>query len=175
MVSLIHKLYVRYLVWRDKAINVWSKSPYPANVLSNLHPNAFEFDGIACGSMEGFLQSLKYADEEDQKTICALSGKDAKRKSIDGWKDNQILHWKGAIIKRSSKEFMDLLTRAYKALYCQNDTFRLALLATKGKPIFHTQGNPNPKDTILTEKEFCNMLDCLRTTPPFISEDEQER
>lgn len=44
---LIHKLYVRYLVWRGKVINIWSKSPFPANALSNLHPNAFEVEGMS--------------------------------------------------------------------------------------------------------------------------------
>ncbi len=35
-------------------------------------------DAVACASMEGFLQSLKYADVDTQKAICQLSGKEAK-------------------------------------------------------------------------------------------------
>lgn len=170
MANWKHQLYVRYLVWRGKAINVWSKSPYPANVLSNLHPNAFVLDGIKCGSMEGFLQSLKYADAEEQRAVCALSGKEAKLKSTNEWKEDQLLHWKEESIERSSQAFRDLIARAYTALYSQNETFRQALVATNGKLIFHRQGNPDPKDTILTEKEFCGMLDCLRTAPPVIDQ-----
>lgn len=39
-----------YWVWVQercgKAVDVWSNKPYPANVLSNLYPNAFEIDGV---------------------------------------------------------------------------------------------------------------------------------
>ena len=44
------------MVWRGKAINIGINNDYPADVLSNLSDNAFLFDGIPCGSMEGFLQ-----------------------------------------------------------------------------------------------------------------------
>ena len=47
------------MVRRGKAIDIWSHSDYPAQVLSNLCSNPFTFDGVLCGSMEGFLQSLK--------------------------------------------------------------------------------------------------------------------
>ena len=60
--KLLHRLYVLILVSIGKAVDIWSTKPYPANVLSNLHPNAFEIDGIKCASMEGFLQSLKKKD-----------------------------------------------------------------------------------------------------------------
>lgn len=52
---MFRKLYINWLVWRGKAIDIWSKSEYPANVLSNLNSNGFRFDGVVCGSMEGFL------------------------------------------------------------------------------------------------------------------------
>ena len=55
----LRNLYITWQVWRGKALDIWSKSPYPANVLSNLCSNGFRFDGVLCGSMEGFLQSLK--------------------------------------------------------------------------------------------------------------------
>ena len=29
-----------------KAVDVWSTKSYPANVSSNLYPNAFEVDGV---------------------------------------------------------------------------------------------------------------------------------
>ena len=52
----LRNLYIKWQVWRGKALDIWSKSPYPANVLSNLCSNGFRFDGVLCGSMEGFLQ-----------------------------------------------------------------------------------------------------------------------
>lgn len=153
---------MRMMVRLGRAVNIWSTGAYPANVLSNLHPNAFVFEGVECGSMEGFLQSLKYKDKDMQRGVCALSGKKAKRKSNEEWKATQTIYWNGMEIKRCSKEFNGLLQRAYKALYCQNENFRNALLATKGKRLYHIEGNSNPKETILTEKEFCGILEGLR-------------
>ncbi len=159
---MIRRLYIKWLVWRGKAIDIWSKSPYPANVLSNLHPNAFELDGIKCASMEGFLQSLKYEDVEVQKEICALSGMEAKERSTSGWQTSQTVYWQGNSIRRQSQQFQDLIERSYFQLYQQNETFRKALLSTKGKNLYHTRGINNPYKTILTEKEFCTILTKLR-------------
>ena len=79
--KLPRRIGVKILVLMGRAVDIWSTSPYPANVLSNLYPNAFEIDGIRCASMEGFLQSLKIEDPELQKEICTLSGKEAKERS----------------------------------------------------------------------------------------------
>ena len=97
---MFKRVYVKWLVWRGRAIDVWSTKPYPANMLSNLYPHAFEIDGVRCASMEGFLQALKYQDDETQKEICALSGKEAKERSISDWQETQIVYWKGKSIKR---------------------------------------------------------------------------
>ena len=37
-------------------LDIRSKGLYPSNVLSNMYSNGFLFDGMECGSMEGFLQ-----------------------------------------------------------------------------------------------------------------------
>ena len=37
-------------------LDIRSNGLYPSNVLSNMCSNGFRFDGIVCGSMEGFLQ-----------------------------------------------------------------------------------------------------------------------
>lgn len=102
---MFKRLYVKGLVWRGMAIDVWSKSPYPANVLSNLYPHAFEIDGVRCASMEGFLQALKYKDDETQKEICALSGKEAKERSISDWQETQTVYWKGSQLSGNHKIF----------------------------------------------------------------------
>lgn len=165
---MFKRLYLKWLVWRGKAIDVWSKSPYPANVLSNLYPNAFEIDGVKCASMEGFLQALKYKDEETQKEIWALSGKEAKERSVSDWQETQTVYWQGQRINRLSQDFQTLIRRAYQCLFEQNDTFRNALLSTKGKRLYHTRGLSNPQKTILTEQEFCIMLTELRDNSPCV-------
>lgn len=54
---MFRRLYIRWLVWRGKAVDIWSnaKQGDPGKVLSNLCSNGFRFDGMVCGSMEGFL------------------------------------------------------------------------------------------------------------------------
>ena len=159
---MFRKLYIKWLVWRGKAIDIWSKSDYPADVLSNLCSNGFRFDGMVCGSMEGFLQSLKFQDISKQREICALSGKEAKDSSTTVWQSTQTIYWQEHVIHRQSQTFKTLIKRAYKAFYTQNKSFREALLSTRGKRLYHIGGVTDSYKTILTEVEFCSILTELR-------------
>ena len=159
---MFRKLYIKWLVWRGKAVDIWSKSKYPADVLSNLCSNEFCFDGIMCGSMEGFLQSLKQKDEDKQCQICSMKGKSAKNMSSTGWQTDQIVWWKGVAIDRQSREFQKLVRKAYQAMFNQNERFRTALMSTRGMTLFHSRGEANPYKTILTPLEFCTILTELR-------------
>lgn len=145
-----------------KAVDIWSKSAYPANVLSNLHDNAFCYDGVECGSMEGFLQSLKQKDAEKQRQVCSMAGKEAKRMTYADWQLNQTVWWKGRAINRQSEAFLDLIKEAYMAMFEQNECFRTALMSTRHKVLYHSQGEQNSRRTILTEEEFCGILTALR-------------
>lgn len=158
----LHRLYVKWRCFIGKGIDIWSKNPYPSNVLSNLHDNSFEFDGVRCGSMEGFLQSLKYKDAVKQKEVCSMAGKDAKNMTTADWQFNQIVWWQGKEIDRQGDEFQKLILRAYEIMAVQNETFRKALLSTKGKTLYHSKGCDNPYKTILTEKELCEILTEVR-------------
>ena len=82
---MFRRIYIKWLVWRGKAVDIWSKSSYPSDVLSNLCSNGFRFDGVVCGSMEGFLQSLKQKDKDKQRQICSMKGKNAKKMTSTGW------------------------------------------------------------------------------------------
>jgi len=159
----LHRLYVNWRCFIGKAIDIWSKDPYPSNVLSNLYPNEFVFDGIRCGSMEGFLQGLKYKDIARQKEICSLSGKEAKNMTNSYWQTDQIVWWQGKEIHRQSQDFSNLVLAAYKAMVLQSETFRTALLSTGTKTLYHSKGTNNSYATILTKDEFCNILMELRS------------
>jgi predicted NAD-dependent protein-ADP-ribosyltransferase YbiA (DUF1768 family) len=144
-------------------MNIGSGNTYPANALSNFAPHPFIVDGIACNSMEGFLQSLKFESEDMQKHVCTLVGYAAKKKGRNkNWKQSQTLYWKGKAIKRSSTEYQELLDKAYTALY-QNDKFKAALLASGESTLTHSIGKTKEKETILTVKEFCSRLTKLRS------------
>ena len=60
-------------------LDIRSNGLYPSNVLSNLCSNGFRFDGMVCGSMEGFLQSLKRQDLDKQRQICSMKGGNARK------------------------------------------------------------------------------------------------
>lgn len=162
MTGFFHKIKVKLLCWRGKALDIHSKGEWPTNMLSNFYPHNFTFDGIRCGSLEGFLQSLKTNDLEEQIQICALSGKEAKSHSTDTWKQDQTIYWKGQSYYRQGDKYIMLLHRAYRAALEQCKSFRDALAATDNVCLFHTIGNPNACDTILTENELCSILEDLR-------------
>ena len=143
-------------------MDIHSGSKYPSNSLSNFAPHPFEIDGIKCNSMEGFLQSLKFKSPEMQVEVCTLVGFAAKKKgSNKNWYTSQTLWWKGQPIKRSSKEYQDLLDKAYMELY-KNTKFKKALEATHNATLQHSIGKSKTNNTILTKREFCSRLTKLR-------------
>lgn len=50
-------------------MDIGSGNGYPSSALSNFAPHPFILDGVEIASMEGFLQSLKFKNEEMQKYI----------------------------------------------------------------------------------------------------------
>lgn len=144
-------------------MDIHSKGEYPSNMLSNFAPHEFEIDGIKCGSMEGFLQSLKYRNAMKQKDVCALSGKEAKTAGSEKWlwKWTHNVWWQGQKIKRDSHEFSRLINRAYRNL-SENPNFAKALLDSGDEKLTHSIGSHDPLKTILTEEEFVSQLTKVR-------------
>lgn len=143
-------------------MDIRSDGLYPSNVLSNLCSNGFRFEGMVCGSMEGFLQSLKYKDRDKQRQICSMKGGNARKRSITSWQTDQIVWWKEYAIDRQGEEFQQLLRRAYQAMFDQSQRFRDALMQTRGMTLVHSIGEMNPYKTILTSQEFCGILTEIR-------------
>ena len=143
-------------------LDIRSNGLYPSNVLSNMCSNSFRFDGMVCGSMEGFLQSLKRKELDKQRQICSMKGGNARKMSVTSWQTDQIVWWKGQAIDRQSEEFQQLIRRAYQAMFCQSERFRAALMQTRGITLVHTSGEPSSYKTILTPAEFCGILMDMR-------------
>lgn len=143
-------------------MDIKSGCGYPASSLSNFAPHPFEIDGVVCNSMEGFLQGLKFKDENMQRYVCTLVGSQAKFKGkMKNWWVSQTLWWRGQEIDRHSQEYQDLLDRAYIGL-SRNEGFKKALLATGDAVLTHSIGKNDASHTILTEREFCSRLMKLR-------------
>ena len=143
-------------------LDIRSNGLYPSNVLSNLCSNGFRFDGMVCGSMEGFLQSLKRKELDKQRQICSMKGGNARKMSVTSWQTDQIVWWKGQAIDRQSEEYQRLIRRAYQSMFEQSERFRVALMQTRGITLVHTSGEPNTYKTILTPAEFCGILMDMR-------------
>ena len=90
-------------------LDIRSNGLYPSNVLSNMCSNGFRFDGMVCGSMEGFLQSLKRKGLDKQRQICSMKGGNARKMSVTSWQTDQIVWWKGQAIDRQSEEYQTLI------------------------------------------------------------------
>lgn len=145
------------------SIDIKVKAPYPGSALSNLAAHAFTLDGIACASMEGFLQGLKVEDEAEQLRMCGLAGGEAQGRGRQyKWNVEGTLWWRGAAIDRLSDDYQALLDRAYDALFDESAAFRKALAATGDAPLTHSLGKDDPTETILTSHEFISRLERLR-------------
>ena len=71
-------------------LDIRSNGLYPSNVLSNLCSNGFRFEGMVCGSMEGFLQSLKQKDKDKQRQICSMKGGNARKHSVTSCRQTRL-------------------------------------------------------------------------------------
>lgn len=147
----------------NNTLDIRSNGLYPSNVLSNLCSNGFRFDGMLCGSMEGFLQSLKQKDKDKQRQICSMKGGNARKHSVTSWQTDQTVWWKGRAILRKSQEYTTLVRAAYQTMFEQSERFRTALMQTRGIKLVHTSGNEDPCKTILTPSEFCCILEEMRS------------
>lgn len=146
-------------------IDIHSKSAnLRASQLSNLVDRPFEFDGVFCQSIESFLQSLKVRDVFEQTRVCSWSGAIAKAASdtFSSWKDDLQLHWRGVPHHRMARSYQLLLTRMYDTVYLTKTSFREALQAVGSESLRHSIGNPDPRETVLTEVEFIYQLNRLR-------------
>ena len=143
-------------------MDIGSGKGYPSTALSNFAPHKFIMDGVECNSMEGFLQSLKFKSVDMQKQVCTLVGVKAKYKGKHKpWWKEQILYWQGVEYKRDSKEYQELLKRAYLQL-SQNEGFKKAIIASGNAVYTHSIGKNDITHTVLTEREFCSMLNMCR-------------
>lgn len=100
-----------------KYLNIKARGAFPANVLSNFSNTNFVFDGVHIKSLEGFLQSLKIENPQQQAAICQMSGFEAKKasKSFKRNKNNIMLFWEGKTFRKDSPEFKKLLNAVLKA------------------------------------------------------------
>ena len=146
----------------DVVIDIKAKGGFPSGALSNFAAHSFVLDGVPIASMEGFLQSLKFADPAEQAEICGLAGAEAQSRGRRKERSSGPLWWRATPYDRLADAYQGLLDRAFDALVAQAGKFRSALRATGSAQLVHRMGRADPCDTILTEAEFCSRLHRLR-------------
>ncbi|MDD2595552.1 MAG: hypothetical protein PHD11_07055 [Bacteroidales bacterium] len=169
--EILGDLHIKYQCKIGKAVDIRIDSKFPGNVLSNMYPNSFEMDGVHYGSMEGFLQSLKYLCEEDRLKVGKLSGKAAKFRSVDSWIARRNLYIGNQWFNRDSINYQWLIYKAYYSMFMQNMNFRIALADTKRKIIYYTTGETDSRSAILTVDEFMSVLLWLRSQLDGVAKD----
>ena len=118
-------------------INVTSRSPDESvRLIGNLAPTPFELDGRRYASVESFWQGLKFATEAERRRVAALDGPRARRAGEEeGY--GATFRYEGREIAVGSWDHRELMARACRAKFAQDDAARAALLATGDRPLTH--------------------------------------
>ena len=150
----------------EQVINIVSTAEGPGAILSNFAHTPFEFDGVACGSVEGFIQGLKEENLEKQKRICLRFGFEAKRagtkKRNRKVRESGTLWWQDQPILLKSEEYYQLIERGIRAKFEQSEVAKQALIATGDAILTHDTGKPESPNTSLPANRFLSILEEIR-------------
>jgi predicted NAD-dependent protein-ADP-ribosyltransferase YbiA (DUF1768 family) len=116
-------------------INVTSASPQPICLIANFAPTPFELDGVRYACVEAFWQSLRFPIGERAR-IAVLDGAAAKRASAEEPYGSHVSYG-GRAVAVGTWDHWQLMRRACRAKFEQNEDARAALLATQHRPLVH--------------------------------------
>lgn len=134
-----------------------------SQMLSNLFPYNIKFKRKKLASIENFFQGIKFKDKKVQNYVFTYYGTQAvhiKAASSYNWKETGKIYWQGKAIQRESKEYESLIDELYICAI-QNPIYR-SILYNCNKPIIHSMGENNKKETTFTRYEFEFELNCLK-------------
>jgi hypothetical protein len=116
---------------------IWSKSPdLAAQQIGNFAPTPFELDGQRYASVESFWQSLKFQEPADRLRVASLEGAEAKRAGTSQGYGATVMY-EGQTILVGTWAHWNLMERACRAKFAQNQAARAALLGTGQRPLVH--------------------------------------
>lgn len=155
--SRLSRAVFRLIHWIDE--NLYTE--FSGHSVSIFGKYNFCIDGIACVSMESFLQSLKFKDTQTQLSVCGMAPQEARKygRRKKRWRRNGKLWWKGNLLKRSGPEYQALLDRAFCEL-CKNSAFADALRNCGDLEIVK---GIVPSQIPLTEEEYVSRLVKMRS------------
>ncbi len=124
----------------------------------------FKFHGYDVATVNSFLMAIRSSDVAEQKALSMTPQEDIKAvsKTVKISYAPRTLYWNGKSFSRDSKEYQELVTRAYEAKFDADYEFRKAIRACKNQVLTHTKGKDSAAETILTKQEFIDALNNLR-------------
>jgi predicted NAD-dependent protein-ADP-ribosyltransferase YbiA (DUF1768 family) len=118
-------------------LNVVSTSVDPlARIISNLATTPFELDGQRYLSVESFWQGLKFPSDEERQRLAGHEGPRARSEGLRQ-KYGATINYRGQDIAVGAWDHWQLMERACRAKFQQNEDARNALLATGDRPLVH--------------------------------------
>ena len=154
----------------SEAIDVTDAGPH--SILSNLADTPFTYNGRLFGSVEGFIQSLKFPLGQQRKQIEILAGAAIRDVALRMMGISEMRDAKTGVLFgltpegeqtafRSAKHIW-LIQAAMRAKFTQNPTAMNILCSTRTRPLFCKFKIDLFSDAALTPKEFCGTLNQIR-------------
>jgi predicted NAD-dependent protein-ADP-ribosyltransferase YbiA (DUF1768 family) len=107
-----------------------------AQLISNFAATPFALDGREYASVESFWQGLKFAKESERRRIAALPGPRARQEGeAQGY--GETVEYEGETIPVGAWRHWQLMQRACRAKFTQNEEAREALMSTGERPLVH--------------------------------------
>jgi predicted NAD-dependent protein-ADP-ribosyltransferase YbiA (DUF1768 family) len=108
----------------------------PLRLISNFAQTPFVLDAMPYASIEGFWQGLKFPDDADRRRLADLYGSAAKDAGFYAPKADHI-SYVGQDILVGTWDHWQLMERACRAKFEQNEEAAQALLSTGTRPLVH--------------------------------------
>jgi predicted NAD-dependent protein-ADP-ribosyltransferase YbiA (DUF1768 family) len=118
-------------------LNVVSNSSDPlARIISNLATTPFELDGQRYVSVESFWQGLKFESDSERRRFASLEGPRARSEALRQ-KYGKSITYAGQEVAVGAWDHWQLMEKACRAKFQQNEEAKGALLATGDRPLIH--------------------------------------
>ncbi|MCC2595820.1 hypothetical protein LKR43_05650 [Pusillimonas sp. MFBS29] len=145
------------------SLNVaYTSSDWRGVALSNFSLSPFLMDGRLMASVEGFIQGLKFP-EDDARRMQAFQSNAWDAKKIGAQADKSGAWWAGQQLAFGGAEHHRLVARAVRARIEQSVGLCHVLMGTAGLTLIHETGHePEPAITSLPATVFCRVLTDLR-------------
>lgn len=117
-------------------VAISSRSADDVALISNFAPTPFELDGAIFGSVEGFWQALKFTDDQERARVGLLDGL-AARNAGKAREYGSHVSYQGGLIAVGTWDHWQLMEKACRAKFQQNESARTALLSTWPRPLIH--------------------------------------